>query len=99
MKAFEYASPRTEAEVLQLLSAEPGATEVLAGGTDLVGLMKKMIVTPERVVNIMDVPSLKTIDELPDIDLRLPLICLEGGGVSERERIEAKHKKKRRSRE
>ena len=49
-----------------LLSAEPGNTEILAGGTDLVGLMKKMIVTPERVVNIMEVPSLKTIEELPD---------------------------------
>lgn len=66
MKELEYASPRTEAEVLQLLSAEPGRTEVLAGGTDLVALMKKMIVTPDRVVNIMDVPSLKAIDELPD---------------------------------
>lgn len=66
MKAFEYASPRTEAEVVQLLSAEPGKTEILAGGTDLVGLMKKMIVTPERVVNIMEVPTLKSIDELPD---------------------------------
>ncbi|HUG70249.1 MAG TPA: FAD binding domain-containing protein [Pirellulaceae bacterium] len=66
MKAFEYASPRTEAEVVQLLSAEPGKTEILAGGTDLVGLMKKMIVTPDRVVNIMDVPTLKSIDELPD---------------------------------
>ncbi len=66
MKAFEYAAPRTEAEVLQVLSAEPGKTEVLAGGTDLVGLMKKMLVTPDCVVNIMEVPSLKTIDELPD---------------------------------
>ncbi|MCA9120532.1 MAG: FAD binding domain-containing protein [Planctomycetaceae bacterium] len=66
MKAFEYASPRTEAEVVQLLSAEPGKTEILAGGTDLVGLMKKMIVTPDRVVNIMDVPTLKSIDEMPD---------------------------------
>ncbi len=66
MKAFEYAAPRTEAEVLQLLSDEPGKTEVLAGGTDLVGLMKKMIVTPDRVVNIMDVPTLKAIDPLPD---------------------------------
>ena len=66
MKAFEYASPRTEAEVVQLLSDEPGKTEILAGGTDLVGLMKKMIVTPDRVVNIMDVPTLKSIDELPD---------------------------------
>lgn len=66
MKAFEYASPRSEAEVVQLLSAEPGKTEILAGGTDLVGLMKKMIVTPDRVVNIMDVPTLGSIDELPD---------------------------------
>jgi xanthine dehydrogenase YagS FAD-binding subunit len=66
MKAFEYASPRTEAEVVQLLSAEPGKTEILAGGTDLVGLMKKMIVTPDRVVNIMDVPTIKSIDEMPD---------------------------------
>lgn len=66
MKAFEYAAPRTEEEVLQLLSAEPERTEILAGGTDLVGLMKKMVVTPERVVNIMDVPSLQTIESLPE---------------------------------
>ncbi len=66
MKAFEYASARTEAEVVELLSAESGKTEILAGGTDLLGLLKKMIVTPDRVVNIMDVPTLKSIDELPD---------------------------------
>ena len=47
MKNFEYAAPCSENEVLQLLSAQPGQTELLAGGTDLVGLMKKMIVTPE----------------------------------------------------
>jgi xanthine dehydrogenase YagS FAD-binding subunit len=64
MKAFEYAAPRTEAEVLQLLSDEPGEAEILAGGTDLVGLMRKMIVTPERVVNIMEVPTLKAIEPL-----------------------------------
>ena len=66
MKAFEYAEPRTEAEVLELLSESPGKTEILAGGTDLVGLMKKMIVTPDRVVNIMEVPSLKAIEQLSD---------------------------------
>ena len=66
MKNFEYAAPRTEVEILGLLSATPGQVEILAGGTDLVGLMKKMVVTPDRVVNIMEVPSLKTIDELPD---------------------------------
>ena len=56
MKNFEYVAPRTEAEVLQYLSAEAGKTEILAGGTDLVGLLKKMIVTPDRVVNIMEAP-------------------------------------------
>jgi xanthine dehydrogenase YagS FAD-binding subunit len=66
MKAFEYAAPQTEQDVLALLSAEPDQVEILAGGTDLVGLMKKMIVTPDRVVNIMEVPTLKSVDELPD---------------------------------
>ena len=66
MKAFEYAAPRSEAEVLSMLSDEPGKTEVLAGGTDLVGLMKKMIVTPDRVVNIMEVPSIRGIDPQSD---------------------------------
>lgn len=70
MKSFEYAAPRTEAEVLEVLSGEPGRTEILAGGTDLVGLLKKMVLTPDRVVNIMGVPSLRQIERLP------------GGGVS-----------------
>ncbi len=61
MKAFQYAAPTTEAEVLELLSPEWGKTEILAGGTDLVGLMKAMIITPDRVVNIKEVPSLRGI--------------------------------------
>ncbi len=59
MKAFEYAAPTSEAEVLELLSAERGKTEILAGGTDLVGLMKLMVITPDRVVNIKEVDSLR----------------------------------------
>ncbi len=62
MNAFEFAAPGSESEILDLLSAEPGDTELLAGGTDLIGLMKKMIITPRRVVNIMEVASLKTIE-------------------------------------
>ena len=65
MKSFAYASPTTEGEVLSLL-AEPGEIEMLAGGTDLVGLMKKMVITPDLVVNILDVPSLKTIEQLDE---------------------------------
>src|SRR5436190_11789923 len=65
MKSFAYASPTTEGEALSLLS-EPGEIEILAGGTDLVGLMKKMIITPDLVVNIRDIPSLRTIEQLDD---------------------------------
>jgi xanthine dehydrogenase YagS FAD-binding subunit len=62
MKAFEYAAPRHEAGVLELLSPEPGKTEILAGGTDLIGLMKKMILTPDRVVNIKEVASMRGVE-------------------------------------
>ena len=62
MKDFEYAQPSTEADVIELLSSEPGKTELLAGGTDLIGLMKRMVVTPDRVVNICDVDSMRHVE-------------------------------------
>ena len=64
MKNFEYAAPRSEAEALTLLSSRPGHTEILAGGTDLVGLMQANVVRPERVVNILEIPSLKSLEQL-----------------------------------
>jgi xanthine dehydrogenase YagS FAD-binding subunit len=64
MKNFEYASPMTEAEVLSHLAAWPGETELLAGGTDLVPLLTKMVIMPKRVVNLLDVPSLRDVEEL-----------------------------------
>lgn len=64
MKNFEYASPTTEAEVLEHLRDWPGETELLAGGTDLVGLLQKMVITPKRVVNLLDVPSFRDIEQL-----------------------------------
>ncbi len=64
MKNFEYASPTTEVEVLEHLRDWPGETELIAGGTDLVGLMQKMIITPKRVVNLLDVPSFRDVEEL-----------------------------------
>ncbi len=71
MKNFAYAAPRSETELLELLSAEPGHTEILAGGTDLVGLMKKMVVTPKRVVTLMEIPSLKQIQRFEDGSLAI----------------------------
>jgi xanthine dehydrogenase YagS FAD-binding subunit len=61
MKAFEYANPATEAQAVELLGTKWGETEVLAGGTDLLALMKDFVVTPRRVVNIKNIPSLHTL--------------------------------------
>lgn len=71
MKSFEYAAPRSEGEALKLLSDKFGHTEILAGGTDLVVLMKKMIATPDRVVNIMEIPTLKSIEPTEEGGVRI----------------------------
>lgn len=66
MKPFQYASPETEAEAIALLSDFDGETAVLAGGTDLMSLLKGEIVGPARVVDITGVSSLKSIEPTED---------------------------------
>ncbi len=58
MQSFEYANPSTLQEALALLGPRWGHTDVLAGGTDLVSLMKDHLHTPRRVVNIKNIPEL-----------------------------------------
>ena len=55
MRSFEYASPETEAEALELLAEHGGNTAVLAGGTDLMNLLKRDVVQPARVVDIKNI--------------------------------------------
>lgn len=62
MKSFEYAQPTSEAELLRLLSPEGGRTELLGGGTDLMGLMKSFVVRADRVVNLCDVREMLGIE-------------------------------------
>lgn len=60
MRAFEYTSPGTIDEVLTLLGPQGGgATRPLAGGTDLLTLMKADIAAPARLVNIKHLPGLR----------------------------------------
>ena len=58
MQAFEYAAPSTIKEVVGLLSSSSGETDVLAGGTDLLSLLKESIHTPKRVVSLRNVSGL-----------------------------------------
>ncbi len=62
MKAFEYAAPTDASSALDLLSDDIEATAVLAGGTDLVPLLSKMIITPSRVVDVTRIPEFHGID-------------------------------------
>ncbi len=65
MQSFEYASPKTLQEALSLLGATWADANVLAGGTDLLSLMKEYIHTPKRVVNIKDIAELRGIEKTP----------------------------------
>ena len=59
MNSFEYASPRTEDEAVELLSAHDGNTAVLAGGTDLYNLLRADCIAPSRVVDIKNIRSMQ----------------------------------------
>ena len=59
MRGFEYATPETKEQAVSLLGANWGQTEILAGGTDLLALMKDDVVAPKRLVNIKEIKDLK----------------------------------------
>ena len=61
MIRFEYVSPNSVKQALGLLSANWGDAEILAGGTDLLALMKDDVVAPRRVVNIKQLPGMHAI--------------------------------------
>ena len=65
MRPFEYASPTTPAQAISLLSTTWGSAEVLAGGSDLLALMKEEVVHPRRLVNIKEIKELKGITSTP----------------------------------
>src|SRR5205814_9119540 len=58
MRAFEYASPKQKQQVVALLGKHWGDAEVLAGGRDLLALMKDDIVRPKRLINNNDLKEL-----------------------------------------
>jgi xanthine dehydrogenase YagS FAD-binding subunit len=65
MRAFEHASPTTKEQAVGLLGKDWGETEVIAGGTDLLSLMKDDIVAPKRLVNIKQIAELRGIRSTP----------------------------------
>jgi xanthine dehydrogenase YagS FAD-binding subunit len=58
MQKFEYASPTTKEQAVELLGKQWGESEALAGGSDLLSLMKDFIITPKRLVNLKAIKEL-----------------------------------------
>ena len=61
MRPFEFTSPTSKAQVPGLLGKSWGEVEILAGGSDLLSLMKDEITTPRRLVNIKGIPELHAV--------------------------------------
>ncbi len=58
MRGFAYANPTSPDQAVGLLREHSGKAALLAGGTDLLSLMKDEVVTPEVVVSLRNVEGL-----------------------------------------
>ena len=82
MEAFEYARPKSTQEAIKLLTGAEGEALALAGGTDLISLMKDGVSRPKRLVSLQHVSELKGISFRSESGLRL------GAGVTLEELME-----------
>jgi xanthine dehydrogenase YagS FAD-binding subunit len=71
MEAFAYANPTSLKEALASLGAGWGDAAILAGGTDLISLMKQYVYAPKKVVNIKGIKELKGIERTGDGGFRI----------------------------
>jgi xanthine dehydrogenase YagS FAD-binding subunit len=71
MNAFELAVAKSLPQAIRLLAEKPDRTQVLAGGTDLLGMMKERLHEPDRLVSIGAVPGLDAVEPGPDGSLRI----------------------------
>ena len=62
LKEFNYLTPQTVAQAVSLLGTYKGEARVIAGGTDLVALMKDRAVTPKYVIDVKPISSLGYIE-------------------------------------
>jgi len=68
---FRYRAPNSLPEVLKILETKERGAKVLAGGTDLILLMKQGLVCPSLVVDVKQVPELNRLEWSPKEGLRL----------------------------
>ena len=78
MPRFEFLSPKTMEEAIDLLTRNGPKTKVLAGGTDLIPEMKWREIKPECVLSLSQIPDLQEIQFDKKRGLRLGALCKIG---------------------
>jgi xanthine dehydrogenase YagS FAD-binding subunit len=71
MRAFEYAGPTTKEQAAALLGDKWDEIGILAGGTDLLSLMKDDVSKPRRLVDIKGIKEMQGIRHAPATGLRI----------------------------
>ncbi len=71
IKNFEYLAPQSIEEAVSLLEAHRDEAKPIAGGTDLVGMMKDKTVEPKYLVDIRNIKGLDYIQEDEDGGMRI----------------------------
>lgn len=61
LNRFEYYAPKASVEALELVKRLGSRAKVLAGGTDLLNMMKERLIKPECLVDINNIEEYKGI--------------------------------------
>lgn len=85
MREFSYTRAETVSDAVAALASNPQA-QVLAGGTNLVDLMKYEVAQPSAIIDINRLP-LKAIEDLPDGGLRIGAL-VSNSAVAYDERVQ-----------
>ena len=64
MKNFTYYRPASAEQVIGLLDARWGTSELLAGGTDLLARQKDYVAQPSKVVSVNGIKDFDTIEPI-----------------------------------
>src|SRR4051812_40124579 len=63
MKTFSSANPKTVQEAVKLLGQTGKTTAVVGGGSDLLGMVKEHLISPDVLVNLRSIPALDKVTE------------------------------------
>ncbi len=67
MQHFQFFTPRSIEEALEYLYDKGDRCKIIAGGTDLIPSLRREDICPDFVMNILEIPELRGIEEIDDI--------------------------------